>query len=592
VKKAYFLYFAIFIFSSLYSNPLSLKFIAAQKCIAEENLREKAPKVLPIELNGYVCNLAEIKKIPLDKKNPHPLFITARQGKKEFVEDLLSIPLVIERSGNFISRFFGYTTKEIKPMYIDVKNCDGMTPLMCASENGHLLMVEELIQRGANVNEVSNHDINRDAFNALMYAIKSDHLLVVKELIRADTDLNMLVPSCLGVNTALEYATSIVEDWTEISTEIIKELLNTGAQLIIQNEDHSGLFNAVRNDHPEVVKLLLAKLAHVADHLRIDILNEALIEAIRNGNRVIIKLLITAGAQVDGISLIPILFIWSLNMTPLIVAVEEENLDLVKELINAGATVNLQTPIQGICALAVASISDSSLPVVKELISSGAQINLADISGITPLMGAAMGGNLSIVQFLIEQGVLINQQDNDGKTALFFAVLNQNVAIIKELLRNGAQINITNNNGENIFLAFMKHLFLCGNCYYQESRINTMKEIAMLLKQAGADIDAIDPNDDYSSLMYSVKNNQPELTKILIDAGANINLKNRHGKSALLLAIENENITIINMLIGAGATVDKEVMKSLAYNGLLSKKLLGILSIGVGSWFAYKWIKS
>ncbi|KAG7258674.1 hypothetical protein CRUP_029076, partial [Coryphaenoides rupestris] len=61
---------------------------------------------------------------------------------------------------------------------VDGRSDNGQTPLMLASEQGSLEIVQELIRRGANVNL---DDV--DCWSALISAAKEGHLEVVKELL-------------------------------------------------------------------------------------------------------------------------------------------------------------------------------------------------------------------------------------------------------------------------------------------------------------------------------------------------------------------------------------------------------------------------
>jgi len=63
---------------------------------------------------------------------------------------------------------------------VDVKNSNGLTPLLTASYYGHLDVVKELIKAGADVNAKT-----KSGDTALLYASEKRHLNVVKELIKA-----------------------------------------------------------------------------------------------------------------------------------------------------------------------------------------------------------------------------------------------------------------------------------------------------------------------------------------------------------------------------------------------------------------------
>jgi ankyrin repeat protein len=89
-------------------------------------------------------------------------------------------------------------------------------------------------------------------------------------------------------------------------------------------------------------------------------------------------------------------------MTPLMYASLGGNLEIVKELIRAGANVNSVTDCDNTTPLKIASII-GNLDIVKYLIRNGANVNARDKSGRTALMLASKYGHFKIVKYLREQ---------------------------------------------------------------------------------------------------------------------------------------------------------------------------------------------
>jgi ankyrin repeat protein len=96
------------------------------------------------------------------------------------------------------------------------------------------------------------------------------------------------------------------------------------------------------------------------------------------------------------------------------------NIDIVKELINAGANVDAKNN-SDITALIQASIG-GELDIVKELISAGANVDAIDNSNSSALIYASKLGLLDIVKELISAGANVNGYDENRKTALIFAI--------------------------------------------------------------------------------------------------------------------------------------------------------------------------
>ena len=96
------------------------------------------------------------------------------------------------------------------------------------------------------------------------------------------------------------------------------------------------------------------------------------------------------------------------------------------------------------------------------------------------------------------------------------------------------------------------------------------KEIKLLLK-SGANVNLKD-KDGWTALMYAVRySSNLECTESLLEARADISLKNKYGSSALVLAsCYNENPLILSKLLSKYKSSDKEVLRSLVF--LLSEQ--------------------
>ncbi len=75
------------------------------------------------------------------------------------------------------------------------------------------------------------------------------------------------------------------------------------------------------------------------------------------------------------------------------------------------------------------------------------------------------------------------------------------------------------------------------------------------LVYSGADVNVQNKNGD-TALHLATDNENTEIIKKLIEAGADVNVQNKNGDTALHLAIDNKNTEIIKKLIEAGADVN------------------------------------
>jgi cytohesin len=116
--------------------------------------------------------------------------------------------------------------------------------------------------------------------------------------------------------------------------------------------------------------------------------------------------------------------------TPLVLAAETSNLDVIKALVEAKADPNIPTE-SGTTALIMASGAGTdvqrarepderamSTETVKYLVEHGADVNVAGQFGWTALHAAAYQGMNDDIQYLVSKGARIDEKDKFGQTAL------------------------------------------------------------------------------------------------------------------------------------------------------------------------------
>jgi ankyrin repeat protein len=121
---------------------------------------------------------------------------------------------------------------------------DGITPLMAASGNGHIAVVNSLLKAGADVNKA-----NKQGGTPLYYASQNGHIAIVDSLLKAKADVNKALDSG---------ATPLIIASNDGSTAVVDLLLKAGADVNkANNSGTTSLMFASRNGHANVVRLLL-----------------------------------------------------------------------------------------------------------------------------------------------------------------------------------------------------------------------------------------------------------------------------------------------------------------------------------------------
>jgi serine/threonine-protein phosphatase 6 regulatory ankyrin repeat subunit A len=157
------------------------------------------------------------------------------------------------------------------------------------------------------------------------------------------------------------------------------------------------------------------------------------------GEQMMIELLLQHGAEVDATS-------EARSWTPLMIALNENHLELAQWLIWQGANPNHVDQREGWTPLLVAC--DMGLrEFSQQLLERGARLDArvmgGDIRGRYAIHLASYTGEVELVRSLVEYGMDVNQQpDGGGLSALHWAVYNGHQDLLEYLLAQGANPNL------------------------------------------------------------------------------------------------------------------------------------------------------
>jgi hypothetical protein len=124
--------------------------------------------------------------------------------------------------------------------------------------------------------------------------------------------------------------------------------------------------------------------------------------------------------------------------TPLVLAVESRSLDILTEIISAGADLNVRYGADGMTALFMA-VSGRWLAGVTRLIEAGADVNVRTTDGRTAVCEAvSLWSGKIVLNPLIEAGGDVNVRLSDGRTLLQFTFEKGDYELVERLLSAGA----------------------------------------------------------------------------------------------------------------------------------------------------------
>ena len=141
------------------------------------------------------------------------------------------------------------------------------------------------------------------------------------------------------------------------------------------------------------------------------------------------------------------------------------------------------------------------------LIAEGADVNAADPLGTTPLMWAARYGDAAVVDRLIRAGAKVAAENVFGVTPMSEAALIGSEPVIRELFSAGVNPDSPNPEGETALMLVVR---------------TGQLDAAELLIDAGADVNAKERWAGQTALMWAGAQLQPAMVKLLLANGAEV----------------------------------------------------------------------
>ena len=138
------------------------------------------------------------------------------------------------------------------------------------------------------------------------------------------------------------------------------------------------------------------------------------------------------------------------GMTAIQLAVRDDNLEIIKLLIDSGADVNIGSTRLKFAPLHIAARRGDA-EMVDLLIANGAEVNLPDHEGGSALHFAVRAGENEIAELLIAHGAEVNVKDSEDYTPLHNAAWNGHLDTVELLVSNGADINLTTYDGHTAY---------------------------------------------------------------------------------------------------------------------------------------------
>jgi ankyrin repeat protein len=243
----------------------------------------------------------------------------------------------------------------------------------------------------------------------------------------------------------------------------------------------------------------------------------------------------------------------------LIHAAENKRHDEALKLLAAGADARARD-VDGTTALHWAAHYGNA-ELVDRLIRAGAEVNVTNDYGSSPMMEAATIGDTEVLRLLLKAGADVESANREGQTALMAVARTGNVEAAELLLKAGARVDSVEQWG--------------GQTALHWANAQSQPEMVKLLVRHGANVNARAIVRDwqrrvtaegrpknmnrggFTPLLYAAREGCIECGKALLKGKADINLPDPDGLTPLNLALTNMRFDFAAMLIEAGADVNK-----------------------------------
>ena len=351
------------------------------------------------------------------------MYLACTNGNAAIIEKLLAAgvdangPITAEKETPLMLAAFTGNVNAVKTLLdhgaeINAQQARGQTALMWAASESHASVVKFLVDRGADVKATSVAANPGKKMTALLFSARQGDLASAKILVEGGANVD---DAMADGTTAMLLA--ILNGHHQLATYLLEKGANPN---LTDGSGRPPLFAAIEMRNPQwaevpwpdadmddldLIKILLAKGADPNLKLRRKAAHRAFLDAR-----------------------------WSdlIGGTAFLRATQTGDITVMRLLLSYGADPNVITSTKE-SALSLASgvgwplgqgymRSEAEIRQAFDLcLALGMDVNLANVDGVTPLMGAAHKGDNVTVQYLVNNGAKLDAKDTEGRTALVWA---------------------------------------------------------------------------------------------------------------------------------------------------------------------------
>jgi uncharacterized protein len=395
----------------------------------------------------------------------------------------------------------------------------GVTPIQLACASGNLPLIDTLLRAGADPNTT-----NQGGETALMTAARTGRADAVRLLL--DRGANVDAKEKVRGQTALMWAAT--ENHLEVARLLLAHGANVNARTDVTIPD--GMENSI--ERPDGSRSMSANIGAAGPGVyrarAIPSPSGAmtpLLFAAREGHLEMARMLVEAKANLNLTA--------ANGTTPLVVAIINNHIHLARYLLQAGSDPNIADEYHKRSALFAAiemrnlnfppetppphPDSGDPLELIKDLLKKGANPNSQ--TNTTPVRG-----------FMQLTGSWVNF---DGQTPLIRAALAGDVTVMRLLLEAGADPKIKTYQGSTVLMAVAGVNWVIGETYSRSE--DQYLEAARLCLELGLDVNAVN-EQGFRAIHGAANRGFDKMIQLLADNGAMLDVKDSQNRTPMTFA--------------------------------------------------------
>ena len=370
-------------------------------------------------------------------------------------------------------------------------------------------------------NKIVHTKYNNSIYDSFLFSVSLQKYKFVNKLLKIGANVDQLYNNWTPAMVAID----------NNNFDILKLFIKYQCNINVKNiSGITPLMLSIKNNNLQIYNYLLNHGANIND---VDINNNNILMVISKfGSLEILKLVLDK--LINKLD-----YLNSKNIfgnTPLIIALLNNKIEIAHELLKYDFDINIQN-LDDENALIIACKLNYEDIVIK-LIHKKCKLNLKNLNDNTALMYAIKNNNINNIKLLLNNNCRIDLKNTHNYNSLLLACYHNNIDVVKLLLNKNIKLNTSNYNNDNSLT------IACNNK-------NTL--LINLLLEQNIILDHYSYNDFWNAFLITIRNNDVNSFKILLNYSKNLDKNNinrkLNQKTLLMYACQYGRYNIVKLLL-------------------------------------------